>query len=149
MMTQVEYENALRAALGSQRQQILEKLTGAIENLPEKAIGFDIGIHPDQDQEGFLGVWIHVTGPDLYVLNKAIERFRELFEIKLEGTNMSFGLPMFNPYGEDFPVGDIQVDTVQSWLCDLWPALHSLNFEKPVTVFGADGFGPLKPLKLN
>ncbi|MEO0370837.1 MAG: DUF6389 family protein [Pseudomonadota bacterium] len=149
MMTQAEYKAALLSALDSCRDEITNNVSGAIQNLPEKAKGFDIGVHPDQDQEGFLTVMIHVVGPDLYVLNKAIQDFRLLFKIRHEETGMSFGLPMFEPYGEEVPVGDVQVDTVAEWFGAFWPSVDDLAFQKPVTVVGADGFGTSPQKKLN
>lgn len=150
MMTRQEYEQALTAALDTERGAILEKLTKVMAHLPEKATGFDIGIHPDQDQEGFVAVMVHPTGPDSYVLNKAVAEYRRLFEIKIESDRkMSFGLPMFDPHGADIPVGDIQVDTIAAWFSAAWQSMDTTGFSKSVRMFGEEGFGTFDGIELN
>ena len=57
-------------------------LTALIAALPPKAREIHIVVFPDQDGEGTFSVVASLEGPDLFVLNKAIEGHRYLFDVR-------------------------------------------------------------------
>ena len=81
-MTKTQYMIILKDILNRYTQDAIAKINRIKQILPEKARSVEVGIHPTQDEEGIFSIMIHLIGPDLYVLNKVIEPYRELFGIK-------------------------------------------------------------------
>ncbi|MEO1188689.1 MAG: DUF6389 family protein [Pseudomonadota bacterium] len=142
------YAVELLTILRNHSKQALETFTAADEKLPDKATGVSVGIHPGQDGEGQFDIWIHLEGPDLYVLNKAIAPHRILFEVERGTGGFIPDVPMFDPFDTDFDVNDVIVDTSLQWLQEIWPAFDGRMKTLPVTVFGEDGYGTKTPKRL-
>ena len=149
-MTAEAYRTALSRAVERRAAEIASRLGAVLHDLPQQATGFDIGIHPDQDQEGFVSVWVHAVGPDSHVIDRAIADHRLLFDISMDGEGrMSHGLPVFEPHAERFAVGDTQVDTIAQSLRAIWTGIDGGGFDRPVHVFGGDGFGTIGRLRIH
>jgi hypothetical protein len=69
-------------------------------------------IFPDQDGEGTFGVRVSLTGPDLYVLNKAIEEFADIIDVKHTPTGLEPNVPLMDPFDSNFEVNDALSDVV-------------------------------------
>lgn len=94
-MNQHDYQIALRRELDAHTDAALRVLAGLFPRLPEKAREIQFGIFPDQDGEGTFSVVIGLDGPDLYVLNKAIEGHRRLFDVVHGETGLTPPVPSF------------------------------------------------------
>jgi hypothetical protein len=146
-MTSEEYRETIQATLATHSESALAKLTAIKQSMPEKAKGVAIGIHPGQSEEGFFDVVVHLDGPDLFVLNKAINAHRFLFEVKVVDGEVTPDVPMFEPDEVNFSVNDLIVDTCMEWVELLWLQLGGIG--RPALVFGEEGYGSLgsKPLR--
>lgn len=143
------YAERLTEVLNAHTQIALAHLIAIKNALPEKAEGLEFGVHPSQDPDGMFSVVVHLVGPDLYVLNKAIDGNRRLFDVRYEGQKVVPSVPVFDPNEVDFELNDVIVDTTVNWLRALWSEFGELKRAIPVTIFGEDGYGTLTPVKLN
>jgi len=106
-MDAISYEIELLRILRMHSDQALKQLAAMDEAMPEKALGINIGIHPSQDPDGMFGIMIHLDGPDLYSLNKAINGHRSLFAVRFVDGNLVPKVPMFNSLDLEFEVNDV------------------------------------------
>jgi hypothetical protein len=145
-MTADEYKTALQSILSAHVQPVLARLAIIKQSLPQKARQVMVGVHPGQSEEGFFDIVVHLDGPDLYVLQKAIAPYRFLFEVKCIDGQMQPDVPMFDPNEAAFSVNDAIVDTCTEWVECLWQQLGGVGL--PALVFGEDGYGTVgsKPL---
>lgn len=145
-MTADGYKAALHDILSTHAQPALDRLAAIRQALPPKARRVMVGVHPGQDEDGFFAVVVHLEGPDLYVLNKAIDPHRLLFEVRCIDGKMQPDVPMFDPDEVDFSVNDAIVDSCMAWLEGLWQQLGGVGL--PSVAFGEEGYGTLasKPL---
>jgi len=145
-MTVDDYAAALKDILSAHAQPVLDRLAAIRQALPPKARRVTVGVHPAQDGDGFFDVVVHLEGPDLYVLNKAIAPHRVLFEVKVVDGKVQPDAPMFDPDEVDFSVNDAIVDSCMAWLEGLWRQLGGVGL--PAVAFGEEGYGSVasKPL---
>lgn len=136
------YQRELLAILRAHSEQALKTLRALDAAIPEKTRAIHIGIHPNQEQDGTFSIMIHLDGPDLYVLNKAIDAHRYLFEVRYgEDGCAEPEVPLFSPFHLPFEVNDVIVDTCFLWLEELWKCFGGTKSNLPVEVFGEDGYG--------
>lgn len=136
------YRKELLAILRAHSEQALQTLRALDAVLPPTARAMQIGGHPSQEQDGTFTVMIHLDGPDLYVLNKAIARHRMLFDIQYDDEGHPVpAVPLFNPFDQPFGVNDMIVDSTFEWLEELWSSYGGTKSHLPVEVFGEDDFG--------
>ncbi len=144
-MDETAYRTALRATLDAHDDPALERIRALLAALPEAAREIHVFVFPDQDSEGAFSVHVSLDGPDLYVLNKAIEPHRTLFEVVHGEEGFEPDLPMF---GRDpgFSVQDAIVDTAADWIEALW--LRAGQAPVPVMIYGDEDYGPSTPRQL-
>ena len=135
-MTKTEYTTILQSILNMHTQDAIAKINSIKPILPEKARSVEVGIHPTQDEEGMFSIMIHLIGPDLYVLNKAIEPYRELFDVKFIENKLQPEVPLFDPYETPFSVNDLIVEVSIDWLKRIWNLSGGL--EIPAYAFGEE-----------
>lgn len=141
-LTEADYKIVLGSILLTQTSSALEKLHAIKQSLPEKTRQLLVGVHPGQDGEGFFDVMVHLDGPDIHVLNKAIAPYRSLFEIRCIDGRMQPDVPMFDPDEPEFSVNDAIVDTCMEWIEALWQQLEGVGL--PAFVFGEEGYGTVE-----
>ncbi|RJL00687.1 hypothetical protein C9E82_23425 [Paracoccus siganidrum] len=93
-------------------------------------------------------VMLHLDGPDLFVLNKAISDFRSLFSVRIVHGAVTPDVPLFDPFDQPFSVNDAIVDIVMVWLKEVWATFGGMNVRLPVTIEGEDGFGSKPTMSL-
>ncbi|MGL4321796.1 MAG: DUF6389 family protein [Paracoccaceae bacterium] len=125
MTDPVAYAAALRALLDEHAADIRKRLLAIDKALPEKAAGMMIIVHLPQDPDGSFSIMAHLRGPDLYVLNKAIDPHRDLFMIRSVARPSEPIAPMFDELELPFAVNDVLADTVIVWLQGLWPTVEA------------------------
>jgi hypothetical protein len=133
-VTRVEYITALQNILNTHAKNALVQIDRIKNALPSNAQAVEVGIYPWQDGEGFFDVMIHLCGPDLSILNKAMEPYRILFEVKFVNGKPEPDVPMFDPYDVSFSVNDIIVDVGINWVKQLWALSGGVGI--PAYVFG-------------
>ena len=108
-----------------------------------------LGVHPNQEPDGLFAILIHLEGPDLYALNKAIDAHRYLFDVKFVDGQLAPQVPMFDPFDMDFEVNDVIVDTALLWLEEVWLNFNGKIKKLPTQVFGEQGYGTKTPRQLS
>jgi len=144
-MDETAYRAALRATLDALDGPALERIRALLAALPEAAREIHVVVFPDQDGEGAFSVHVSLDGLDLYVLNRAIEPHRTLFEVIHGEEGFEPDLPMF---GRDpgFSVQDAIVDTAADWIEALWP--RAGRAPVPVMIYGDEDYGSAAPRRL-
>lgn len=82
------------------------RLSQIIKHLPAKTCSIDVNVFPDQDGEGTFTIRVGLDGPDLYVLNKAIDEWADLFDVRHTSTGLEPPVPLVEPGAEGFEVND-------------------------------------------
>ena len=121
-MTQSDYEAELLRILRAHDATARATLTALIAALPPKAREIHIVVFPDQDGEGTFSVVASLEGPDLFVLNKAIEGHRYLFDVRHTEDGIEPEVPLFGSDEAGFDVQNVIVDTAMQWVGELWDA---------------------------
>jgi len=147
-MNQHDYQIALRRVLDQHTSRAQEKLAALIAALPEKAREIQFGIFPDQDGEGTFSVVISLDGPDLYVLNKAVDAHRTLFDVRHTSKGLSPAVPQFAPDSTGFAVHDAIADTAADWIEVLWEQAGKGRSPLSGLVYGDDDAGKTLPREL-
>ncbi|MEO9298304.1 DUF6389 family protein [Devosia alba] len=140
-MDEAHYRDELLSILRMNSAKALETLQAFDAALPEKARAIQIMVHPDQDDSGMFAVLIHLNGPDLYVLNKAISNCRYLFEARYVDGKLETEVPLFDPEIVPFQVNDVIVDTAIIWVQELWKTFGGTKAGLPASVFGEEDYG--------
>ncbi|MEO1140015.1 MAG: DUF6389 family protein [Pseudomonadota bacterium] len=142
----MNYADHVHAMLEVERHQAANRLQHIMDALPEKTLKIALGIHPDQDGEGYVTLMVHLEGPDVSVLNGAIAQWRTLFDgfipLLLEG---HADINAANGEDAEFIAGDILVDSAADWLEAMWRAEQSSATDLPVSIFCAEAFGTRVP----
>ncbi|HHH1657114.1 TPA: DUF6389 family protein, partial [Yersinia enterocolitica] len=133
-MTETEYREVLQNTLKGYTQSAVDMIFKIKTNLPEKAKSVDVGIHPNQDEDGMFSVMVHLCGPDLYVLNKAIADYRLLFDVKFIGGKLQPNVPILDPDEVSFSINDLIVEVSIDWVKTIWDLSGGLKI--PGYVFG-------------
>lgn len=149
-MDATSYSRELLSILHEHSAQALEVLRAFDKALPEKARAIDIVVHVSQDPDGLFTVMIHLDGPDLYVLNKAIHDHRTLFAVRYTDGRVTPKVPLFDSLNPPFEVNDVIVDTCIEWVKELWIGFGGVKRDLPARVWGEEGYGtrgtiPLTP----
>ena len=147
-MDRENYCREVKAVLDSHIDQIRDRFHTTLMTLPEKAKEIIIGVHVDQDGEGFLTIRVHLVGPDLYVLNEAISGTAGLFDTVMTATGFDPPLPVMSPGENDFSVSDALADCAIQWLESHWPFLQALPISLPVYIASMDDYGSIGLVRL-
>ncbi|MGP6086768.1 DUF6389 family protein [Antarctobacter jejuensis] len=135
------YRDMLRLRFDQSEAAAGAALSAAVAALPDKARGLEIGVHLSQDGDGGFDIVLHAIGPDLYVLNKALEPHRTLFAGRtnaFEGTPAN--VPAFDSANPPFDVANVIFDEGIAWIVRLWQQFGSDSLAVPVDAFAEDGW---------
>lgn len=148
-MEESEYKIELRKVLDENSSSALVNLNNTLQSLPEKTKSVELMIFPDQDGEGTFGVRVSLSGPDLYVLNKAIEDSADLINVIRSPEGLKPNVPLIDPFDSSFEVNIVLYEVVGDWLKTLWKKANNENINFPVTIIADDDYGMDLPIKLN
>ncbi|ALM83062.1 DUF6389 family protein [Bordetella sp. N] len=143
-MTQDEYVVTLTAILQAHAGQAHATLDGLLAALPPKAREIEFVVFPDQDGEGTFSIVASLDGPDLFLLNKAIDGHRYLFDVRYTERGIEPEVPLFDPDVTRFDVQNTVVDTGMRWVETLLQARSPMPL--PVMIYGEEGYGTLEPI---
>lgn len=147
-MNEHEYRKALSVILEDHTASARIKLAEVLKNLPRQARSIQIVVSPEQGGEGAFSVHVTLDGPDLYVLNKAIRGWAELFTVRHASYGLDPPVPLMDAFGETFEVNDAVVDVAAGWVQRIWQTLEDLHPRLPATVTGHDEYGTVTPITL-
>ena len=123
-MEENEYKIELRKVLDENSSIALINLNETLKSLPEKTKSIALIIFPDQDGEGAFGVRVSLSGPDLFILNKAIENSADLIDVIHTQQGLKPNVPLMDPLTSSFDVNETLSDIVGDWLISIWKAYH-------------------------
>ena len=146
---ETQYRTALSQVFSEHLEIAANRLVETIRHLPIKTRAMNIEVFPDQDGEGTFTIRVGLDGPDLYVLNKAIDEWADLFDVRLTRTGLEPAVPLMEPGAESFDVNDAIVDCSARWLQQVWESIDNPQLDVPVTVVGHEGYGTVTPLVLH
>ena len=147
-MDQAHYCREVKAVLDSRLDQIRGRIQATFLALPEKAKEITLGVHVDQDGEGFLTIQVHLTGPDLYVINKAISGTATIFDTVMTRIGLDPPLPLMSPGTDDFSVADALADCAIEWLESHWLAFQAPPVSLPISIASMDDYGSIGLVRL-
>lgn len=142
------YRTRLTAVMDDWLEDAADRLACALGALPVKAESVDIGVHLDQDGGGHVSVMVHVQGPDVHVLNKAVEDHRELFVVRSTPDGLVPPVPLVNDFEIDFPTNRIAAEVAGIWAMKVWMRAGGPETGKGGVVFGDPEEVGDKPLTL-
>ncbi len=148
-MTESEYTTEVRSILDQHSDDARSQLTKLLGLVPDTASAIELTIFIDQDGEGFLTVRIALDGPDLYVINKAIEDCALLFDTKMVDGELVPPMPLMDPFDEDFSVHDALTDCAADWLITVWNGVDRHAIGIPVRIISHDDYGSRTPIELS
>jgi hypothetical protein len=148
-VTKDKFIAELAAALGTHTDAARDQLARLLTAIPAQATELQLEVFPSQDGDGFFAIRAGVVGPDLYVINKAIDKYADMFAPRYNETGVEPPIPMVHPEGVNYCVNDILVDCAAKWLQAVWQSLGDVDCQVPVVVIGHDDYGTLTPLELN
>lgn len=138
------YRASLRAVLDGRSDAVRAKLRDILAALPAEAVEVGIDVFPDQDGEGTFDVWLRLEGPDVYVLNRAVEPWRHLFGVVFTETSTDPELPLLErTAGVD--VSDVVVDVAADWVEALWTEVTDGQAPLACRFEGEHGYGTTTP----
>ncbi len=148
-MNESEFVAELSSTLAHHSDSARQQLQGLLASLPDRATRLDLVVFPSQDEDGFFTIRASVDGPDLYVINKAIDSHADLFDAKYTETGVEPPIPIIDPFDVDYPVNDLVVDCAAKWLQSLWQSLGEVECSISVMVAADEGYGTTTPFELH
>jgi hypothetical protein len=148
-MTRDDYIHQVEAVLSEHTARAANRLGAALAHMPPKAKRVEIEIFVDQDGEGFLSIRVGLVGPDLFVLNRAIADYADLFGTQMTPTGFDPALPLMPARNNSFSVHDTLTDCAASWLSLVWSQTAHAGLRLPVTVVSHDNYGTTTPFDLH
>ncbi|BDD08069.1 hypothetical protein FUAX_05010 [Fulvitalea axinellae] len=148
-MEEHEYRAELRRVLDENSSNTIKNLNATIQSLPEKTKSIELIIFPDQDGEGTFGVNVSLSGPDPYVLNKAIKDSATLIDVIHTPEGLRPNVPYVDPFDSSFEVNDVLSDVVGHWLKSIWAQSDCQDLGLPVIIVADEGYGMDLPITLN
>ena len=138
----------LRVHLDAATPDAVRRLRALVDALPDAAEEVVVTVFPDQDGEGTLDVVVSLDGPDAFVLDRAVEPFRTLFEVVHGEDGPVPAVPLVAPGRAAYDARDLVVDTAAAWVVEVWDAAARGRSRLPGRVEGHDGYGTRVPLAL-
>ncbi|TNJ35784.1 DUF6389 family protein [Arenimonas terrae] len=148
-MDQDHYCREVAAVLDSRAEQIADRLQATLKRLPRETKEVTVGVHVDQDGEGFLTVRIHLSGPNLYVLNQSISETAELLGTVMTPDGFKPPLPVMSPGEDTFSVSDALADCAIQWLHSRWSLLRPPMISVPISIASMGGYGSIGQIRLS
>ena len=147
-MTESEYTAEVKSILDGHIGEARSQLAKLPALLPDTTRSIELTIFVDQDGEGFLTVRVALDGPDLNVINKAIDDCALLFDTKMVNGELVPPMPLMDPFDEDFSVHHALTDCAAGWLTTVWAGIDHSRFSIPVRIVSHDDYGSRTPIDL-
>lgn len=148
-MNSQEFTEALKAELEKHSATVIEKWKKVLSILPEETKAVSVIISPTQDRDGIFDIFVSLDGPDLYVLNKKIREYYQLFSPLHTEIGIEPYIPDVDPFDVEFEVNDTVVDIVLPWLECLWVEVKDGKLTVPVSIYSDEGYGSKSSVQLN
>lgn len=134
-MTEDEYTKKLLESFDREKNSILSNINSFLQKIPEKAVRVNIIISSSQDGEGDFCIHGGLNGPDLYVLNKKVEDWTNILDIKHGVNGFEPDFPMVDPFSIDFYVNDVIEKVFIKWFDDNWDKIDDSQVNVAISIY--------------
>ena len=134
-MTEDEYTKKLLESFDREKNSILSNINSFLQKIPEKAVRVNIIISSSQDGEGDFCIHRGLNGPDLYVLNKKVEDWTNILDIKHGVNGFEPDFPMVDPFSIDFYVNDVIEKVFIKWFDDNWDKIDDSQVNVAISIY--------------
>ena len=113
----------------------LFSINSFLQKIPPEAVRVNIIISPSQDGEGDFCIHGGLNGPNLYVLNKKVQDWTNILDIK-HGTNgFEPDFPMVDPFSVEFYTNDIIEKTCINWINSQWQEIDDSKVDVGISMY--------------
>ncbi len=134
-MTKENYIKELTKAFEKEKTTILSNLNFFLQKIPSEAVRVNIIIAPSQDGDGEFSIHGGLTGPNLYGLNKKIEDWTNILEIKNGPNGFEPDFPMVDPFSIDYYVNDIIEQVFAKWFDSNFNEIDVSKVNVAITIY--------------
>lgn len=134
-MTEEEYKNKLLESLDREKASILSNINSFLQKIPSEAVRVNIIISSSQDGEGDFCIHGGLNGPDLYVLNKKVENWTNILDIKHGINGFEPDFPMVDPFSIDFYVNDVVEKVFVKWFDDNYIEIDDSKVNVGISIY--------------
>lgn len=134
-MTIENYTKELIEALNREKDSILSNINSFLQKIPTEAVRVNIIISPSQDGEGDFCIHCGLNGPNLYVLNKTVEDWTNILDIKHGINGFEPNFPMVDPFSVEFNTNDIIEKTCIEWINSHWEEIDDTKVDVAISMY--------------
>ncbi len=134
-MTEEDYKNKLIEALDREKDAMLSNLNSFLQNIPPEAVRVNIIIASSQDGEGDFCIHGGLNGPNLYGLNKKVEDWTSILDIKHGVNGFEPDFPMVDSFSIDFYVNDIVEKVFVQWFDDNYSEIDDSKVNVGISIY--------------
>jgi len=147
-MDEKTYRYQLSSDLQLHTAEAARRIRHVLKNLPPRTRSVELIVFPTQDGDGTFSIRASLEGPDLYVLNKAIKEFADIFDVIYTEGGVEPEVPLVNPFDTGFQVNDAIADCAAQWLQQVWRTLEDVKPSIPITILADSDCATLTPIVL-
>lgn len=147
-MNEIEYKIELLKILDKNSENTILKLNKILNYIPKNTKEIELIIFPDQDGEGTFSIQFSLLGKDLYILNKSIKEYANIFDVIHTPSGLNPNVPLMDPFDTEFEVNDVLVDIVVEWLEKIWKSVKINGIKLPIMIVADEGYGKSTPKKI-
>lgn len=147
-MNQEAFKQELEEVLSKHNENAIQRINKVLNILPIKTKSVYLMVFPSQDGDGNFSVSVNLDGQDLYILNKQIQEYSEIFSPKYVYSEINPYIPTVDPFNLDFEVNDTVANIVVEWLALLWKNVKSENVIIPVYICVDEDYGSTPFIKI-
>jgi len=145
-MSREDYCSEVRQVLEGMAEHAARQISACLDKVPAEAVAVSFDLFPDQDGEGLLNVRISLEGPNLAVLQRAIEEHSAIVSTTIGKAGLEPPFPLMDPFEDlGFSVQDALVDEAAAWLLELCAKLPPSTIAAPAFIRSPEGYGSNLP----
>ena len=134
-MTEENYRIELLKVLNQEKNSIISRINSFLQKIPQEAVRVNIIIFPGQDGEGEFTIHGGLNGPNLYTLNKKVEDWTQIFDVKCGPNGYEPKIPIVDPHSIDYYVNDIIKEICTKWINDNWNLLDTSKVKVAISIY--------------
>lgn len=134
-MTEENYKTELINSLNREKSSIISNINSFLQKIPIEAVRVNIIISPGQDGEGQFDIHGGLNGPDLYVLNKKVQDWTNILDIRHGINGLEPDFPIVDSFSVEYYVNDIIEEVCTKWINDNWNQIDSSKVNVGISIY--------------
>lgn len=134
-MTEEKYRQELKSSLDREKSRIISRLNAFLNKVPSEAVRINIIISPSQDGEGDFSIYGGLNGPNLYSLNKKVQDWTSILNIRNTPVGFQPSFPMVDPFNSSFYVNDVIEEVCIKWFQDHWEEIDEECVKVAISIY--------------